>query len=140
MPNLVQHSLTSELNGAMWRSLPSVLQDNMLFLANNGWRFFLVEQTRGRCYPLTKEITIPCWVLAREKGKIIQYIAHECAHAMNFIEKTNDIHGPMFMAWMKRLCPPEYWRFELTYKKRNAKSAGVLHLNIDADGRDLDIW
>lgn len=92
----------------------------------HGWQFFVVNQTRGRCVYQKKEITIPVWVInKKQKGEYIWYIAHEVSHAWNWINHTEDEHGPEFMRLLKMLCPHEYQHWELTYKPRNAMSAGL---------------
>jgi hypothetical protein len=104
---------------------------------SNGWRFYAVDQTRGRCYYKHKVITIPAWVINQTNNKSKQigykdwYIAHELAHTF----ARGDNHGPLFMAQLKRICPKEYVHYEIEYKPRNANSAGIR--NPDDDEFDL---
>lgn len=95
-------------------------------LKAEGWKLFVVNQYRGRCYPYKKWITIPLWCLDIAESKWIQYVAHEFAHTKPHtrIPGTDD-HGPAFMEEMKRLCPQEYWHHELSYKPKQASYAGI---------------
>ena len=92
------------------------------------WRIYTVNQSRGRCFYFDKTITIPIWTFEKQLAEREWYIAHELAHAYNFLNKTNDHHGPMFMEWLKKICPKHAIHFELTYKPRNAKAAGIAFL------------
>src|SRR5690606_37765030 len=52
-------------------------------------------------------------------------VAHELAHHYaNFKHKVNG-HGEMFMYWLKQLCPPELVHYELEYKPKFARAAGI---------------
>lgn len=89
-----------------------------------GWTFYVVNQDRGRCYFSRKWITIPLHAWQRQSdGFLAYYIAHEAAHAYAG-RKAN--HGPKFMQWLKKLCPPDYQHYELGYRPRNATSAGIM--------------
>lgn len=90
-------------------------------LRQQGWRFYIVNQSRGRCYYKAKIITLPIWALQKPNGYFNWYTAHECAHTF----AQNDNHGPIFMHYLKKICPEEYWHFETNYKPGNAKSAGI---------------
>ena len=110
---LIQHRLSEQ-----------VLLEYKICQQDN-WRFYLVNQSRGRCYYEHKVITIPFFVLRREetnKGYIDWYVSHEIAHVYN---DWKEQHGPRFMATLKRICPPASWHYETSYKKRNAVSAGI---------------
>jgi len=54
------------------------------------------------------------------------YLAHELAHAWAYVKggKVN-LHGDDFYKEFKRLCPPKLWHYELQYKTRDAKRAGI---------------
>ncbi len=99
-------------------------------------KIYAVEQRRGFYQPSKKYITIPKWALDGRYAKYNQegfdywYIAHELAHAVHcredFHSYCNDKpHGPEFMAFLKKICPKEYWHYELGYKPRNASAAGI---------------
>jgi hypothetical protein len=98
-----------------------------------GYKFYVVDQTRGRCNMTHKVITIPLWCFTSLPFQVklnteyrLQYIAHELAHAYQYDEdKYNGNHGPRFMRWLKILCPPELLHYELSYKPRNAIAAGI---------------
>jgi len=87
----------------------------------NGWKMYVVDQRRGWCRHNTKTITIPKWCMVdKREGYLQYYVAHELSHI------GNPGHGENFMEQLKRLCPPEYWHYELNYKPRNAAAAGIV--------------
>jgi len=107
-------------------------------------KIYAVNQRRGYWTPSRRYITIPTWVFKESEGKDgrkkkpgydIYYIAHELAHmVVTEIEKAYRAkgmrvyyspHGPEFMREFKKICPKEYWHYELNYKPRNAKAAGI---------------
>lgn len=91
-------------------------------LQSMGWKFLVVDQTRGRCYLRDRTITIPKWALYTEKeGYLEYYVCHEMAHTF---PRCLD-HGSEFMFHFKRLCSEKYWHFELEYKPQNASAAGI---------------
>jgi len=88
-----------------------------------GWRFYVVDQTRGQCYAIHKVITIPAWIFRKKTLDYkIYYICHEMAHAYDMCKHN---HGHEFMEWFKKICPTEYQHHELGYKPRNARAAGI---------------
>lgn len=91
-------------------------------LLNEGWQFHVVDQDRGRCYGVSKIITVPKWAMRRTQDYIYWYISHEMAHAYAGIEAK---HGPQFMKWLQRICPAKSVHYELTYKPKNAMAAGI---------------
>lgn len=93
-------------------------------LLSTGWRFRVSKGRRGYCYYRTKTITIPKHALrlSRGAGYDEYYLAHEMAHAK---AGKAAAHGPAFMACLQSLCPPAYVHYELGYKPRNAKAAGI---------------
>lgn len=92
-------------------------------LISAGWVFKVSKGKRGYCYHARKTITIPKHALhSKRPGFGEYYIAHEMAHAKAGKDMA---HGPEFMSWLQYLCPPEYVHYELTYKPRNAKIAGI---------------
>ncbi len=99
---------------------------------------YAVDQRRGRYKSHKRWITIPKWALVAGKGPgyDFYYIAHELAHAivdqmtskltyggMMYMDLTP--HGSEFMKAFKKVCPEKYWHYELGYKPRNARMAGI---------------
>lgn len=93
---------------------------------DNGVTIRVRNTRKGYGYPATREVTIPVWVMrghgkAARPGYTKYYIAHELAHV-----HSGDIgHGVDFYESFTKLCPKSYHRFELQYKPRSAKSAGI---------------
>jgi hypothetical protein len=114
----------------LFRDVPESVKEYARKLRDNGWKFYAVSQRRGRCYYHAKLITIPVWCISSKRGVgyKIWYISHELAHAMD--ECKHD-HGPQFMEWLKKICPPEHIKWELGYKPRNATKAGIGVVSID---------
>lgn len=121
----------------LFKDVPESVKVYARTLRDKGWNFYSVSQRRGACYYKEKVITIPVWAIDRELGKKVQYIAHEMAHAYCLINRCDDVHGPNFMKQMMEICPQEYWHFELEYKPRNAKAAGIADPN---KKKDIDIF
>ena len=100
-------------------------------LKGKGWRFYLVDQKRGRCYYREKVVTIPVWVVMN--GRVRQwvwYIAHELSHALVCeklgISRAKKVgHGPAFQAILREICPEDVQHYEYEYKPRNASAAGL---------------
>lgn len=87
-----------------------------------GWRFFVVDQVRGKCYYDKGTITIPIWVIRSKRiGQKIWYISHELAHTF----EPGDSHGQRFMRKLREICPIEHQHYEIGYKPRNAIAAGI---------------
>jgi hypothetical protein len=97
------------------------------------WKIYVVDQSRGYCSYTAKIITVPTWAVApqkqhfyKHKGKPLQYkqwyIAHELAHAYT----ASAHHGPIFMQRLIDTCPEDSIHFELGYKPRNARAAGII--------------
>lgn len=106
-------------------------------LKEQGWQFFVVRQRCGRCYYDRKWITIPLWALHKEKtrfGYWVWYVAHEISHAFT----KGAMHGPVFMAKLKQLCPPEFVHYELEYKVDNAAIAGIRKIKADRTEQKWD--
>jgi predicted metal-dependent hydrolase len=117
-PNCVVPISTKEL----FSDVPEQIKVFAREVIQQGWRFFVVKQDRGRCYYDSGTITIPLWVINNPKpGKKFWYIAHELAH----VYTKGDNHGSKFMAKLKEICPKEYQHFELNYKPRAAFAAGI---------------
>jgi len=106
-------------------------------LKSRGWEFYACHSMCGRCSYGTKTITIPIWAIVpdtKQEKELTQnnpeywkyYLAHEMAHAYAYEDHgTNMHHGPEFMEIFKILCPEHLQHFELHYKPRNAKAAGI---------------
>lgn len=87
-----------------------------------------VDAVRGFARYKNKTITIP--IFAKEYGGkyLTYYCAHELAHlyANRYTRKTYIApHGPEFMNWLKKLCPKNCIHYELEFKPKIAKHAGI---------------
>lgn len=122
-PNMVARELMPQL----FKGTRAMVKFYGLQLLNDaGWKFYVVRQTRGRCYYKSKVITIPSWVIERKSIDYKEwYLSHEMAHAYSYIEGTTDNHGPAFMAMLKAICPDDCVHYEIEYKPRNAQAAGI---------------
>ena len=119
--NIVYNGLNILFNG-----IPEEVMKHAFFLRNNGWRFYLVDSNRGFCSYSDRTITVPLWVTKKETGQKIWYLAHEMAHAFDFLKNRKPSHhGKPFMAELILICPPEFLHYETDYKPRNAKSMGI---------------
>ena len=107
-----------------------------------GWRIYITDCNRGCCCHRPRYVRIPRWVIDINNGDApslfingrwhnaktsmpgyyIYYLAHELAHVM---VGPGINHGPKYMEMFKRICPPELWHYELGYKPRLAKKAGI---------------
>lgn len=97
-------------------------------------KIYAVVQRCGTYYAGARIITIPLWAIVagaepvtRPDGRggpgyVEWYISHELAHAF---APAGSKHGPVFMNWLKKICPAASIHFELNYKPRNAASAGI---------------
>jgi hypothetical protein len=97
------------------------------------WKFYAVNQSRGRCFFDSKTITIPMFAINRGIDYKTWYISHELSHAFAGAHAN---HGPEFMRWLKQICPKDCVHFELGYKPRNAAAAGIRKPG-DIDSFDL---
>lgn len=71
-------------------------------------------------------ITIDRWVLRDTRVGYLTYtVAHEMAHVADVFHHRRTDHGPLFMAHLKMLCPPEFQAYELAYKPTMARAAGI---------------
>lgn len=95
-------------------------------LMKRGWRFYVVDQRRGFCISTTKTITMPKWVLSKQQGRIVQYLLHEIAHALDF-ERNGRMsgHKKPFMDILIEICPAELLVYEMSYKPKNLVAAGA---------------
>ena len=117
LPANIDHALTAEL---LFLDFPPMAE-----ACEREWSFYVVAQSRGRCYYHIKTITVPVWAFSRNKteaGYLLWYLAHEIAHS---IAGPFAKHGPAFMLTLKRICPAHCIHYELGYKPRNAAAAGI---------------
>lgn len=106
----------------IFTDIPESVKEYAREKQREGWRYFVVEQNRGRCYHLHRVITIPLWVIRSTKpGKKIWYVSHELAHTYTYGDK----HGQRFMAKLREICPEDAQHWEIGYKPRAAIAAGI---------------
>lgn len=98
------------------------LRQAYLRCLGDGWTFLAVDQSCGRCYYRTKEVTIPIWAMRKGDIYLSWYCAHEIAHT---IAGWQAKHGPEFMAALKQVCPSYAIHLEATYKPREVIRAGI---------------
>lgn len=121
-PNSIVDSLARDPR--LWLgSMPDTVKTHIKYQANMGWRFFPVDQSCGRCFYAEKVITIPLWAIQDKRiGYLVWYVSHEIAH---IYAGYRALHGPIFMEWLKKICPKEFQHYEIGYKPRNAVAAGI---------------
>ena len=108
-------------------SLPSSLSFHIKALNSIGWQFLAVNAKRGYCSYKEKVITIPAHAFShRDKQYLTYYIAHEVAHAV-----TRQPHNEKFARFLKPLLTAEQYKYELAYKPRAAKAAGMAYNPLD---------
>ena len=99
-----------------------------------GVTIYVTDSNNGRYRPNIKTVTVPVWAYNHAIKKTnddpeyaIYYVAHELAHAWVDHDggKDDSPHGRKFYAWFKKLCPPHLWHYEIEYKPRDAKRAGI---------------
>ena len=134
LPNKVIHSRTKMLE----EKRDELLQGLDVPAEVADFKVYMVSASAGRCDFRAKNITVPRWAWSDLKTvkKVykkfcvdeylqdcwIYYLAHELAHACAGKDVT---HGPEFMRWFIKICPPELQFFELGYKPKNAAAAGI---------------
>lgn len=106
----------------MFDSMDERVKPLYLLQVNNGWRFWIVDSSRGRCKYSHKEITVPSWAFNKGKDYFNYYLCHELAHS---VAGHGVNHGDKFMKEFMRICPVEYQHYELNYKPVNATRAGI---------------
>ena len=117
------NSISKEGMALMFRDVPEhVKQYARIARDNLDWKFYAVDQSRGRCYYGSRIVTIPMFAIHREIGYKTWYIAHELSHVFD-LKRSN--HGQPFMEKLQEICPPEFVHYELGYKPRNAAKAGI---------------
>jgi hypothetical protein len=108
--------------------VPESVKAQARILRDEGWKFYAVDSRCGACYYIQKVITIPCWALSSKDnpaGYKTWYISHEISHAIAWNRSKCADHGPVFMNTLKEICPKYCVHYELGYKPRNAKAAGI---------------
>ena len=97
-----------------------------------GYTLYGADLDRGFCDWDRKMIVIPQWITRRNrpKGKgddryVIYYLAHELAHGYAPTHNEVSLHGPGFMRIFKEICPEDLWHYEVDYKPKLAKAAGI---------------
>jgi hypothetical protein len=139
MPNNVLPKATEalRLGEYFFKPYDGLYYAHMVPLMSKGWKFYLVDQSRGWCKYAYKEIAIPKWLfsnpsITNRQAKIVQYQLHEIAHAM-VCEKYGlgaankmPAHGKQFMDILIEICPPELLIFEMSYKPANLVKAGAV--------------
>lgn len=126
----IDHAATIKLASFLFRS---PMNTQYRELRKKGWKFYAVAQRRGRCYFGISVITIPTWVFradTKKPGYLVWYCSHEMAHAY---AGATAKHGPMFMLWLKVICPQQYQQYELGYKPMHASSAGIATQEINGE-------
>lgn len=121
-PKMVNHALTLSLFSIALKA-PDRLALAFKQVKNAGYKFYVVDQTRGRCYFVQKVITIPDWVLTKRRPEYFHwYLAHELSHALAGYQAK---HGEAFQRQLLAICPPESIQYETNYKRRNAARAQI---------------
>ena len=130
--NASRNLINEALNNSQETTETKPLYDALNSALNKGWRFYVVEQERGRCYFQQRVITVPIWAIQKGLDYRTWYLAHELSH---FLASTNGYtgqHGAPFMEELVKICPKNCIHFETTYKGRNASMAGIsrsMHVN-----------
>jgi hypothetical protein len=92
---------------------------------------YVTKTVRGRACIRGRNVTVPLWAYDLKRSDRdthgmdpdypIYYACHEIAHIM----APGANHGPKFMAAFRAICPEHLQHFELGYKPRNARAAGI---------------
>lgn len=123
--SFIPNKVAKEFMSLLFAEVPESVKLYARALKDSGWKFYTVHQNRGMCYYNSRVITIPTWLFTNRRSSLskkIWYISHELSHAY---DECISNHGPTFMAWLKKICPEEHIHWELTYKPREAKRAGI---------------
>lgn len=91
------------------------------------YKIYCVSNNRGYCDYERKIILVPLWSFGhKNKNYWVYYLAHELSHAINKVMNGQvKSHGNEFMEIFKMICPKYLQHYELNYKPRNAKAAGI---------------
>lgn len=120
--SFIPSNISQDGMALMFRDVPELVKVYARQLRDSGWRFFAVDQTRGRCYYRAKIITIPMFAICKDVKYKTWYISHEMSHAFDTARSN---HGDPFMTLLKKICPSDCIHFELGYKPRNAARNGI---------------
>lgn len=121
----INHELTAKLEAEILPLLTPYGRSNWNDLKFKGWRMFVVNQRRGRCFYGRRIVTVPVWTFTGtqyDNGYRAWYLGHEIAHALAG-GRAN--HGPLFMEQLKLVVPSSWTHHEYGYKPRNAAAAGI---------------
>lgn len=135
-PNKVLNYMTDKMRDKARELIGNQLYETM-FAGDDGYQIYMCAQKHGWVCFEDKNLVIPEWSYCKpETGNNVKklnatsanlkefwvyYLAHELAHAVS----GDGTHGPQFMYRFKIICPIELQFFELGYKPRNAKAAGI---------------
>lgn len=123
------NNLRDDLKPLIFKDLPEVVKAYGKQLLAKGWRFYAVSQQRSYCQERYKLIAVGDWaILSNRPGFKCYVVAHEMAHAFAGCKHQ---HNHVFMEWLKRICPAEFVHYELEYKPRNARAAGIGSADFD---------
>lgn len=123
----------------IFEECPESVKEYARILLSHDWKIKVAKQNNGWCLVRERMIVLPEWLwvpwskeaarLGAQPGYKVWYIAHELAHAFDFkVNGWNKDRGPhdeFFMAQLKRICPENVIHYELEYKPRLAKAAGI---------------
>ncbi len=115
-------------NKRLTADLPESVKSHLRSLISAGWNIYIVDQRRGYCDDRAKIITIPVFALNKTLEYKIWYLCHEMAHAIAGCKYN---HGPEFMKVLQDICPKDCIEFELGYKPRNARAAGIGEITLE---------
>lgn len=123
-------SICTTLTKAIPKVIPKECLNSYTGLLSLGWNFYGVNEKRGTCYPTFKIITIPQHAFNRyftEPEYLAWYIAHEMAHAFDYINNGNVGHDDSFIKELIKLCPENAIHYELTYNTKNKKKLALVN-------------
>lgn len=121
----IESFVPESVDVALTAALPSLVSPSVSEFVREreaaGWKFYVVIQSRGRCYYRSLVITLPVWALKREIEYRDWYVSHEIAHTF----AIGHSHDKLFMEALVRICPARSLYFELGYKLKAASSVGI---------------
>ena len=86
-------------------------------------KYVVKDQNQGfsRIRGENRFISIPLWAYRKGEDYFSYYVCHELSHQF----ANGFSHDKKFYKVFKRICPENIQHFELEYKPRNAKAAGI---------------
>ena len=91
---------------------------------------YICDQKQGVCFYDRGYFTIPLWAYKRGQDYFIYYVSHELAHwATRLVCPQHTGHSKYYYNYFKKICPIELMVYELDYKPKNAKDAGISYSN-----------